>query len=143
MNNKYVLLIEDNPDDVALTKIAFKRCHVPNKLEVVKDGREALDFLFGQGDYSSRDTSQLPAAVLLDLNLPYVSGLEVLKQIRLNRETGRLPVVVLSSSVNQKEIDECELLGINRYYRKPGNFEQFTKIINEICYSWLDWELPK
>ncbi len=137
MSDKYVLLVEDNEDDVTLTRTAFKKCGVNNKLEVVHDGREALDFLFSQGKYASRNGAQLPAVMILDLKLPYVSGLDVLKQVRLNIKTSRLPVVVLSSSVNQQEINECEKLGINRYFRKPGNFARFQQIIDEICYSWL------
>jgi two-component system, response regulator len=137
LDEKYVLLVEDNEDDVALTNVAFRKCHIPNRIVVVNDGQEALDFLMGQGQYSVRDTSQVPAVVILDLKLPCISGLEVLKQIRLTHKISRLPVVVLSSSVNQQEIDECERLGINRYYRKPGNFGEFTKIIEEIRYSWL------
>ncbi len=135
--DKYVLLVEDNPNDVDLTQIAFKRCQIPNKLEVVYDGQEALDFLCGQGKYAERDISQTPAVIILDLKLPYVSGLEVLKQIRMNAETSRIPVVVLSSSTNQKEINDCFDIGINRYCRKPDKFEQFTKIINEIRDTWL------
>jgi CheY-like chemotaxis protein len=138
MSEKYVLLVEDNPDDVELTQIAFRRCKIPNKLVVVWDGREALDFLFGKGKYADRDKNQMPAVVLLDLKLPYVSGLEVLKGIRMNQNINRLPVVVLSSSVNQQEIDECERLGINRYYKKPGSFADFTKIIEDIRCSYLE-----
>jgi two-component system, response regulator len=137
MNNKYVLLVEDNEDDVALTKVAFKKCGVTNQLVVVWDGQEALDFLFGKGKYADRDISLVPAVVLLDLKLPYVSGQEILKQIRLNQKISRLPVVVLSSTTNMQEIAECERLGINRYYRKPGNFAEFSKIIQEMRHSWL------
>ncbi len=134
---KYVLLVEDNLNDVDLTKIAFKKCQVFNKLEVVYDGQEALDFLFGQGKYASRDTSYLPSVILLDLKLPYIDGLEVLKQIRLNIQTSRIPVVVLSSSINKDEINACFEVGINRYCRKPERFDQFTKIIQEIQNTWL------
>ncbi len=137
MNEKYILLVEDNEDDVMLTQIAFKKCQVSNNLVVVYDGREALDFLFGQGKYTGRDISQTPAVVLLDLKLPFVSGQEVLKQIRMDTRICRLPVVVLSSTTNMQEIKESELLGINRYYRKPGNFEQFAKIIEDVRDSYL------
>ncbi len=143
MNEKYVLLVEDNEADVALIRAAFQRSGIPNKLEVVYDGREALDFLFKEGKYASRNGTQLPSVMILDLKLPRVSGLEVLKQVRLNLNTSRLPVVVLSSSVNQKEIEECYNLGINRYFRKPGNFEQFKKIIEEINGSWLNKNQPR
>jgi two-component system, response regulator len=135
---KYILLVEDNPNDVELTQIAFKRCQVPSKLEVVYDGQEALDFLFGQGKYAGRDTSNTPAVIILDLKLPFVSGLEVLRQVRMNTETCRIPVVVLSSSTNQNEINACFDIGINRYCRKPDKFEQFANIIDEIRNTWLD-----
>jgi two-component system response regulator len=141
-NKKYVLLVEDNPDDVALTQAAFKKCGISNPMIVVWDGQEALDFIFAQGKYASRDSSDMPAVMLLDLKLPLVSGSEVLKQIRLNTRTCRMPTVVLSSSVNMQEIDECEKLGINRYFRKPSTFEQLVKIIEEIRSSWLDKLLP-
>ena len=137
MNEKYVLLVEDNEDDVALTQIAFRRSQVPNKLMVVTDGHEALDFLFGKGDYAGRDTSQSPAVILLDLKLPCVSGQEVLRQIRMDEKISRLPVVVLSSTTNMEEIKDCEKLGINGYYRKPGDFEEFKKIIEDIRDSFL------
>ena len=138
MIEKYVLLVEDNDDDVVLTQLAFEKCQVPNKMVVVYDGQEALDFLFGQGKYADRDISQTPAVVLLDLKLPYVSGLDVLKQIRMTTNISRLPVVVLSSTVNREEIDACEKVGINRYFRKPGNFEQFKLIVEEIRSSFLE-----
>jgi two-component system response regulator len=139
MSEKLVLLVEDNQDDVDLTRIAFKRCKIPNEIIVVGDGQEALDFLFGEGKYAGRDTSQLPAVVLLDLKLPFVGGVEVLKRIRLAEgRICRLPVVILSSSVNQQEFDECERMGINRYCRKPDNFAAFQRIIEDIRDSFLE-----
>ena len=138
MSKNFVLLVEDNPDDVGLTQIAFKRCHISNELVVVENGQDALDFLFGEGKYAGRDVSQVPAVVLLDLKLPLVSGLEVLKRIRLDTRIGRLPVVVLSSSINLHEIDECEKLGINRYCRKPDNFGALQRIIEDIRDSYLE-----
>jgi two-component system response regulator len=137
MEKKYVLLVEDNQDDVKLTQVAFSKCKIAVPLIVVDDGQEALDFLFCQGKYAGRDINQTPAVILLDLKLPYISGLDVLKQIRMNRKTQRLPIVILSSSVNKQEIEDCYNLGINRYYRKPANFDQFKKIVQEIQYSWL------
>jgi two-component system, response regulator len=138
MREKFVLLVEDNEDDVVLTQTAFKRCNIPNELIVVEDGQEALDFLFGEGKYAGRDTSQLPAVMILDLKLPYVSGVDVLKRIRMGGEgIYRLPVVVLSSSINQQELDECERMGINRYCRKPDSFAEFEKIIEGIRDSFL------
>ena len=139
MNDKFVLLVEDNDDDVVLTQTAFRRCRVPNKLIAVYDGQEALDFLFGQGKYTGRDISRTPAVILLDLKLPYVSGQEVLRQIRVNEnaEIKQLPVVVLSSTTNLREIADCEELGISRYFHKPGNFNEFKKIIDDVCKTWL------
>ncbi len=142
-SDRYVLLVEDNEDDVELTQMAFKRRQISNKIVVVYDGQEALDFLFGEGKYSGRDITQTPAVILLDLKLPFVSGQEVLKQIRLSTKLCRLPVVVLSSTTNMKDIEECEQLGINRYYRKPGNFSEFKKIVEEIRSFWLDNDLPQ
>lgn len=141
MNEKYVLLVEDEEDDVNFTKIAFEKCRIPHKLVVVWNGQEALDFLFGQGQYAGRDTSQTPIAILLDLKLPYVSGLEVLKQIRLNQATQWIPVIILTSSTSVQELDECERSGANRYYHKPGSFTEFKKIMEEIKHAWLerDW----
>ncbi len=139
MVKKFVLLVEDNPDDIDLTKIAFKKCKIPNELVVVEDGQQALDYLFGEGQYAGRDTAQTPAVVILDLKLPYVSGVEVLKRIRLGGEgISRLPVVVLSSSINREEIEECERMGINRYCRKPDSFTAFQKIIEDIRESFLE-----
>ena len=138
MNEKFVLLVEDNEDDVFLTQRAFLKSQIPNKLVVVYDGQEALDFLFGQRKYAGRDTSQTPAVVLLDLKLPCVDGKEVLKQVRMDTRISRLPVVILSSTTDVREIEECEHLGINRYYRKPGNFGEFAKIIQAIQASFLE-----
>jgi two-component system, response regulator len=144
MSKMFVLLVEDNPDDVDLTRIAFKKCKIPNDLLVVGDGQEALDFLFGEGNFAGRDTSQIPAVMILDLKLPYVSGVEVLKRVRM--EPGpicRLQMVVLSSSLDQQEIDKCERMGIFRFYRKPDSFAAFQRIIEEIKDSFLqDDEIP-
>jgi two-component system response regulator len=133
-----VLLVEDNEDDVVLTQLAFEKCLVPNKIVVVYDGQEALDYLFGQGKYTDRDINQQPAVVLLDLKLPYISGIDVLKEIRLSEKIYRLPVIILSSTTNMQDIEKCEKLGINRYYRKPGNFNEFKKIIEDIRESYLE-----
>jgi two-component system, response regulator len=137
MDEKFVLLVEDEEDDVNFTKIAFEKCQILQKLVVVWDGQEALDFLFGQGKYAGRNISQLPAAILLDLKLPNVSGIEVLKQVRLNQLTQWIPVIILTSSTNHQEEDECERSGANRYYRKPASFTEFKKIMEEIKRAWL------
>jgi two-component system, response regulator len=139
MNEKYVLLVEDNPDDVDLTRIAFKRCRIPNELIVVGDGQEALDFLYGKGKFSGRDTSKLPAVMILDLKLPCVGGVEVLKRVRLeSNDLCHLQVVILSSSMDKQEVDTCERMGIFRFYRKPMNFLEFKRIIEEIQDSFLE-----
>jgi two-component system, response regulator len=139
MSEKFVLLVEDNPDDAEITRIAFKRCKISNELAVVGDGQEALDFLFGEGQYAGRDTSQLPAVMILDLKLPYINGVEVLTRIRIeSNPICRLNVVVLTSSLNQEDRDKCERMGIFRYYRKPDSITAFQKIIEEIRDSFLD-----
>jgi two-component system response regulator len=138
MNDKYVLLVEDNPDDVALTKRAFRKCLIQNNLVVTNNGVETLDFLFCRGHYNSRDPLQTPALVLLDLKIPYISGLEVLRQIRNNDDTRSLPVVILTSSVEENDLNESHRLGANNYYRKPINFEEFVDLIRQLCSYWLD-----
>jgi two-component system, response regulator len=138
MDDKFVLLVEDNPDDVALTKRAFRKCLAQNHLVVTNDGAETLDFLFCRGHYDSRDPSQNPALILLDLKLPYISGLEVLRQIRNNAETRYLPVVVLTSSVEENDLNESYRLGANNYYRKPVNYDEFLDLIRQLCNYWLD-----
>ncbi len=135
--SQFILVIEDNPDDVQLARMAFARSRVPVNLVVVTDGEEALDFLRGQGQYANRDINDQPAVVILDLKLPWMSGQEVLKEIRLDQRTGRLPVVVVSSTRNMQEIEECETFGLNRYFPKPSNYAQYRKIITEIRRSWL------
>jgi two-component system, response regulator len=122
VNEKFVLLVEDNDNDVQLTKIAFRRCQIPNPLVVLADGRDALDYLFGRGQYADRDTSQQPAVILMDLKLTYMDGLEALKQVRQNPHTSRIPVVITSSTVNEDEIGDCKKLGADRFYAKPGHF---------------------
>lgn len=138
MSDKYVLLVEDNTDDVALTRVAFKKCRISQKLVVAMDGEEALDFIFSRGKYAYRENGLQPAAILLDLKLPYISGLEVLKKIRTEPKTSSIPVVVLSSSIDEKEIQESFALGATRYFRKPVNFDQFMELIQQVKTSWLD-----
>lgn len=138
MTDKYILLVEDNPDDVTLTELALERARIPNKLVVVWDGEEALDFLFSQGKYVNRDHGQNPAAILLDLQLPYISGLEVLKQIRTDERTKLIPVVILSSSISEKDIQDSYALGATKYFRKPMDFDQFTELICQVKSAWLD-----
>jgi len=138
MSEKYVLLAEDNPDDVTLTEMAFKRGKVANKLEIVRDGREALDFLFGQCQYAGKDPNDKPALVLLDLKLPLVSGLDVLKEIRADKNTSSVPVIILTSSMDDSDQQESLKLGANDYIRKPTGFLQFIEIIQQIKTKWLN-----
>jgi two-component system, response regulator len=137
MNNKIILLVEDNQSDIALTKRAFKKANIANPLQVAEDGQEALDFLFAEGPFSQRDKNDLPTIVLLDLKLPIVDGLEVLKAIRGNALTKRLPVVVLTSSKEEMDLAISYDLGVNSYIRKPVDFTQFAEVIKQLGLYWL------
>jgi len=137
MNQKFILLVEDNPDDEALTLRALKNNSILNEVIVVRDGAEALDFLFGEGKYSARDTSLLPELILLDLNLPKINGLEVLERIRSDERTKIQPVVILTTSTEERDRIESYKLGANSYIRKPVNFEQFNQAIQQLGVYWL------
>jgi two-component system, response regulator len=137
MHNKVVLLVEDNPSDVGLTRRAFKKHRIRNELVVVEDGQEALDYLFGAGAYAGRDTSEMPAVILLDLKLPKVEGLEVLKSIRAHDLTRRLPVVILTSSREDQDVAMSYDLGANSYIRKPVDFHQFAEAVRTLDLYWL------
>ena len=137
MQNKTILLVEDNPDDEALTLRAFKKNKIMNEVAVARDGAEALDYLFCRGAYASRDPGALPAITLLDLKLPKVDGLEVLKQIRANPSTRLLPVVVLTSSREEQDLINSYALGANSYIRKPVDFNQFIDAVRNLELYWL------
>ncbi len=137
MNNKTILLIEDNPSDIDLTKRALEKGRILNNLVVVSDGQEALDYLFGMGAYASRDTSDFPTLTLLDLKLPKVSGLDVLRKIRTEACTRRMPVVVLTSSREEQDMAASYDLGVNSYIRKPVDFEQFVHSVSQLGLYWL------
>jgi len=137
MHQKVVLLVEDNPSDVGLTKRAFEKHRIRNELVVVEDGQEALDYLFGAGAYAGRDTGEMPAVILLDLKLPKVDGLEVLKRIRDHDLTKRLPVVVLTSSREEQDVAMSYDLGANSYIRKPVDFQQFAEAVRTLDLYWL------
>ena len=137
-NNDYVLLVEDNPDEVLLTHRAFKKNNISNPLKTVTDGRQALDFLFSQDSQANRDISNKPALILLDLNLPLVSGLDVLKEIRNNPITSGIPIVVLTSSTENRDKAESYRLGANDYIQKPTGLIDFIEIIKRIKFRWLD-----
>jgi two-component system, response regulator len=137
MTNKTILLIEDNPSDIDLTKRALEKGHIANEMVVVSDGQEALDYLFGKGEYTGRDTSDLPALTLLDLKLPKVSGLDVLRQIRSTPATHRMPVVILTSSREEHDMAAGYDLGVNSYIRKPVDFEHFVHCAAQLGLYWL------
>jgi two-component system response regulator len=137
MNDKVILLVEDNPDDELLTLRALKKNNVLNKVVVARDGVEALDFLFATGRYAGRDESLMPQLVLLDLKLPKVDGLEVLKRMRANERTRLLPVVILTSSKEQQDMLDGYGFGANSYVRKPVNFEQFVGAVEQLKLYWL------
>ncbi|MGP8079446.1 MAG: response regulator [Dehalococcoidales bacterium] len=137
MQEKIILLVEDNPDDVTLTQRALKKSHILNKLVVAKDGAEALDYIFGTGSYTGRDLGNMPEVILLDLKLPKIDGLEVLKRIRSEKRTNLLPVVILTSSKEEKDLINGYTLGANSYIRKPVNFNQFVEAIHQLGLYWL------
>jgi CheY-like chemotaxis protein len=132
-----ILLVEDNPDDEALTLRAFKKSNLTNEIVVAHDGREALDYLFGAGLYAERDTSVTPQLILLDLKLPKIDGLEVLRRIRGNDSTRLLPVVILTSSKEQEDLVRSYSLGANSYIRKPVDFNQFVGAVQQLGLYWL------
>ncbi len=137
MNNKIILLVEDNPDDELLTLDALAANHISNKVVVAHNGVEALDYLFGTGAYVGRDVRDLPTVVLLDLKLPKVDGLEVLRQIRANENTRLLPVVILTSSIEDEDRLKGYTLGANSYVRKPVNFDEFVKAAGQLGLYWI------
>lgn len=132
-----ILLVEDNPDDELLTVRELRRQSVANEIVVARDGAEALDYLFGEGAYAERDATDTPALVLLDLKLPKVDGLEVLKRIRADVRTALTPVTILTSSDEQKDMIESYHLGANSYVRKPVDFDQFREAIRQLQLYWL------
>ena len=137
MKSKIILLVEDNPSDVGLTQRALAKSHVSNELVVAEDGQEALDYLFGAGAYAGREVTELPALVLLDLKLPRVDGLEVLRQIRADVRTSRLPVVILTTSREEQDVAQSYDLGANSYIRKPVDFTQFAQAVEHLGLYWL------
>lgn len=137
MNDKVILLVEDNPDDEELTLRALKKNNIQNDMIIARDGAEALDYLFGTGAYAGRDVSKMPSVTLLDLKLPKIDGLEVLRRIRADERTKLLPVVILTSSKEEQDLIDGYRLGANSYIQKPVDFAQFAEAIRELGLYWL------
>lgn len=132
-----ILLVEDNPNDVKLALHALKKNNIANRIEIVRDGAEALEFIFATGAYADRQNAENPRVILLDLKLPKVDGLEVLRQIKADPRTRAIPVVVLTSSREDRDIVESYNLGVNSYIVKPVDFEQFTESVRQLGMYWL------
>ena len=137
MTNQYILLVEDNPDDVMLTLRALKKGHVINNVIVAEDGAKALDFLFGKGEFEGRNTADHPRLILLDLKLPKIGGFEVLEAIKNDPILKRVPVVILTSSRQEEDVVRGYDLGANSYIRKPVNFDTFIETVTQIGMYWL------
>ena len=137
MKPKLILLVEDNPSDIQLTKRAFEKSRIANQLQVAEDGQEALDYLFGRGVAGTPGDDEAPALVLLDLKLPKMDGLEVLRRIRSEPRTRRLPVVILTTSKEDQDVAASYDLGANSYIRKPVDFTQFVKAVDHLGLYWL------
>lgn len=137
MADSEILLVEDNPADAELTIRALKDQNLANKLVWVRDGEQALDFVFGTGAFAGRDVMRPPRVILLDLRLPKVDGLEALQKIKADARTRMIPVVVLSSSTQDKDIVESYKLGVNSYVAKPVQFEEFAKVVSLLGLYWL------
>ncbi|HWY80013.1 MAG TPA: response regulator [Candidatus Sulfotelmatobacter sp.] len=137
INECDILLIEDNPNDAELTLHALKKNNLANNIFVVKDGEEAIDFIFATGQYTNRNINFPPKVVFLDLKLPKVSGIEVLRKFKSNEKTKTIPVVVVTSSQETQDIQECYTLGVNSYIQKPIEFDNFVKAISEVGLYWL------
>jgi two-component system response regulator len=136
-SNRIILLVEDNTSDIELTERALTKNNISNKLVVARDGKEALDYLFGTGTYAGRDIKDTPAVVLLDIKLPKINGLEVLQNIRANEFTKLLPVVILTSSDQEADMLSSYELGANSYIRKPVDFNQFAEAVRYLGLYWL------
>lgn len=142
IDEKTILLVEDNPDDVALTQRAFQKSHLVNRLVVAQDGAEALDYLFATGRWEGRPPEGMPVLILLDLKLPKIDGLEVLRRLRLDPRTKLIPVVVLTSSVEEQDVIRSYDLGCNSYIHKPVDFTQFVEAAQQLGIYWLVLNQP-
>ncbi len=132
-----ILLVEDGPNDVELTLHALRKHRLTNRIQVVRDGAEALDFVFRTGAYADRTADKTPRLILLDLKLPKVDGLEVLRRIKADPDTQTIPVVMLTSSRDHRDISKCYELGVNSYIQKPMDFEQFRKAVEQLGLYWV------
>lgn len=141
-NSKTILLVEDNPDDIALTQRAFRKSNVLNRLVVVQDGVEALDYLFATGQWEGRPREAMPTLILLDLKLPRIDGLEVLRRLRSDPRTRLIPVVILTSSVEEQDVIRSYNLGCNSYIHKPVDFIQFVEAAQQLGMYWLVLNQP-
>ena len=142
MASMTILLVEDNPDDEILTVRELQKQPIVNKIVAVRDGVEAMEYLFGTGQYARRDVRDLPTVVLLDLKLPKVDGLQVLRRIRADDRTKNIPVVVLTSSDDQRDVVESYRLGANSYVCKPVNYKQFQEAVRHVQFYWLRLNQP-
>lgn len=142
MNPKTILLIEDNPSDIGLTRRALEKSRIANELVVAEDGQEALEYLFNVDPLTGLGINELPALILLDLKLPRVDGLQVLRQIRADEHTSRLPVVILTTSSEEEDITQSYDLGANSYIRKPVDFNQFVEAVQHLGLYWLVMNEP-
>ena len=136
-NDVDILLVEDNPTDAELAILALKERNLANKLVWVKDGAEALDFIFATGAYASRNIENYPRVILLDLRLPKVDGLEVLRRLKADERTKRIPVAVVTSSKEDRDVVASYDLGVNSFISKPVEFDEFAKVVSELGYYWL------
>ena len=139
MNERIILLVEDNPDDIKLTQCAFNKSKHSEKiiLEIVNNGDDALDFLFGRREYKYRDTQIMPVVILLDLNLPRINGLQLLERIRDDKRTKLIPVIILTSSNEEQDIKKAYALGANSYIRKPVDFKKFRDVAQQMGLYWV------
>ena len=136
-DNKNILLVEDNSNDEMLTIRAFKKNNISNKIDVARDGQEALDYLFCEGEYSEREKGNNPQVILLDINLPKIDGLDVLRQLRANEQTALIPVVIMTTSDEQNDLITSYKLGANSYVRKPVDLESFVQAMKQLGTYWL------
>lgn len=137
MLKKIILLVEDNPDDEELTLLAFEDCQIANQVVVKRDGAEALDYLLGKGEYGDRYLYPIPSLVLLDLKLPKIDGLEVLRRLRSHARTRVIPVIILTTSKEEQDLINSYSLGCNSYIRKPVDFNQFMEAVRQLGVYWL------